>query len=105
MSDCFILASDSEGMSCSIIEAMLMGLPAIVTRVGGLPEAVRPGETGEVVPSEDPEALADAMVRFFTGDAASRMQPFLQGAAGEFSWEKMLESVHALGARLGLPTC
>jgi glycosyltransferase involved in cell wall biosynthesis len=78
--------------------------PVIVTTVGGLPEAVRPGETGYVVPPRDPEALARALVDFFATGAGVRMGPSLRGEAERFSWDAMGESVHALAARLGLPT-
>jgi glycosyltransferase involved in cell wall biosynthesis len=78
--------------------------PVVVTEVGGLPEAVRPGETGYVVPPRDPQALAAALVDFFTTGAAARMRPHLSGAAAGFSWAAMGAAVHAMGARLGLPS-
>jgi len=45
-SDIFILASQSEGLSCSIIEAMAVGLPAIVSNVGGNRELIKNGVNG-----------------------------------------------------------
>jgi D-inositol-3-phosphate glycosyltransferase len=78
--------------------------PVVVTRVGGLPEAVREGETGFVVPPGDPQALAQVLVEFFTTDAAARMAPALRGAAGAFSWPAMAAAVHRVGAALGVPT-
>jgi glycosyltransferase involved in cell wall biosynthesis len=42
---------------------LMAGTPAIVTRVGGMPEAIREGETGIVVPPKDSAALASAMSR------------------------------------------
>ena len=45
----------------TLAEAGARGLPAVVTRVGGMPEVVVDGETGRVVPPEDPAALADAL--------------------------------------------
>jgi glycosyltransferase involved in cell wall biosynthesis len=76
--------------------------PVIVTAVGGLPEAVRPGETGLVVAPADPAALSEALVRFFRTDLAASMRPHLLDAAAAFSWDRMREAVHELAARLGL---
>jgi glycosyltransferase involved in cell wall biosynthesis len=45
--------------------AFAFGLPVISTEVGGLPEVVRNGETGYIVPPMDANALADAVIRYF----------------------------------------
>jgi colanic acid/amylovoran biosynthesis glycosyltransferase len=60
-SDIFVLSSVSEGLCRSAEEAMAMGLPVITTDVGGMPEAVVDGREGLVVPTRDPQALADAI--------------------------------------------
>jgi glycosyltransferase involved in cell wall biosynthesis len=60
--DVFVLASIQEGLSIALIEAMLLGKPAVVTRVGGLPEVVEDGRQGFVVPASDPGALASRIV-------------------------------------------
>lgn len=52
---------DSESFGVAIIEASACELPVIVSDVGGLPEVVDNGETGYVVPSKDPEAIADKL--------------------------------------------
>jgi glycogen synthase len=46
------------------IEAMASGLPVIATRSGGLPEIIRSGFNGYLVPSNDPQALCDALLQF-----------------------------------------
>ena len=60
-SDVFVLSSRVEGNPLSVMEAMAAGLPVVSTAVGGVPELVREGETGLLVPSEDAAALAQAM--------------------------------------------
>jgi glycosyltransferase involved in cell wall biosynthesis len=58
--DVFTLSSRHEGLPISLLEAMAIGLPPIVTRVGGNAEVVREGLDGVLVPAEDPSALAAA---------------------------------------------
>jgi sugar transferase (PEP-CTERM/EpsH1 system associated) len=56
--DLFVLPSLAEGISNTILEAMATGLPVLATEVGGNPELVRVGETGTLVPRDDPESMA-----------------------------------------------
>jgi glycosyltransferase involved in cell wall biosynthesis len=60
-SDVFVLSSRWEGNPMSVMEAMAAGLPVVSTAVGGVPELVREGVTGLLVPSEDAGALAQAL--------------------------------------------
>ena len=62
--DIFVLPSLGEGISNTILEAMATGLPVIATRVGGNPELVQEGVTGQLVPPADPEALAQALLEY-----------------------------------------
>ena len=61
--DCFVLPSLAEGISNTILEAMASGLPVIATRVGGNADLVTAGTTGTIVPSADPEAMAQEIVK------------------------------------------
>jgi glycosyltransferase involved in cell wall biosynthesis len=58
-----------EGTPNAILEAMAAGLPVIATPVGGIPEVVRDGETGLIVPSNDRKALAEAILKLRQDEA------------------------------------
>lgn len=58
----FVSSSLSEGISLTLLEAMAVGLPVVTTAVGGNPEIVLDGQTGRLVPTIDPSALARAIV-------------------------------------------
>lgn len=61
----FVHPSVEEGMGQAVVEAMLAGVPVVVSDAGGLPEVV--GETGLVVPAGDPVALAAAIEQALEG--------------------------------------
>jgi sugar transferase (PEP-CTERM/EpsH1 system associated) len=61
----FVLPSQTEGVSLTILEAMARGLPVVATRVGGNPEVVADGQTGLLVPARAPAALAAALVQLY----------------------------------------
>ena len=60
-SDIFVLASHYEGYPVAVMEALAVGLPIVATAVGGIPEAVREGVEGLLVPPHEPHLLADAI--------------------------------------------
>jgi colanic acid/amylovoran biosynthesis glycosyltransferase len=60
-------SGDAEGFGIVFIEAQAMGLPVVSTRSGGIPEAVRHGETGLLVKEGDPHGLAQAILRLLEG--------------------------------------
>jgi len=63
--DLFVLSSHLEGLGSSLLDAMACGLPVVATRTGGIPEIVHHGETGLLVPTKDPEALARAIIELY----------------------------------------
>lgn len=73
-----VLTSRSEGMPVSLMEAMACGVPVVATAVGGIPEMIRDGCDGYVVPPDAPAAFADAIARLLA-DADHARQ--LGGAA------------------------
>ncbi len=62
ISDVFCLPSRSEGFSNALVEAMASGLPCVATRVGGNAEALADGESGFIVDSDDPQAMAERIL-------------------------------------------
>lgn len=63
MSDVLVLSSLREGLPNVILEALALAKPVVATRAGGIPEIIRDGETGLLVPPEEPEQLAEALLR------------------------------------------
>ncbi|NIA15128.1 MAG: glycosyltransferase [Nitrospiraceae bacterium] len=59
--DVFVLPSLNEGMGRVLLEAGAAATPAVATSVGGVPDIIRAGETGILVPPREPEALANAV--------------------------------------------
>lgn len=67
------LPSATEGLGLVVVEAMSQGLPVVGTRVGGIPELVRDGESGLLVGVHRPDELAAALLRL-AGDPALRLR-------------------------------
>ena len=101
-SDVFVLCSDSEGLSRSILEAMLAGLPIVATDVGGNAELVVEKRTGYLVPRNDAKTIAsrleqllrDPVLRQRFG-AAARTR-----ALSQFSHRGMVDAYAALYKKL-----
>ncbi|HWH31035.1 MAG TPA: glycosyltransferase family 4 protein [Egibacteraceae bacterium] len=86
---------DVEGLGIVYLEAQACGVPVLAGRSGGAPEALVPGETGEVVDGTSPEAVAGAIARLLDDRAALRRM----GAAGRAFVERRY-AWDAIGARL-----
>jgi len=66
---CRVAASgDRDGIPNVLVESLAMGLPAVGTKVSALPEIIRDGQTGLLVPPEDPEDMAAAMHKLLCED-------------------------------------
>ncbi|EMA41045.1 glycosyltransferase [Halococcus hamelinensis] len=68
LADAFVLSSTRESFGIVLLEAMAAKLPVVATDVQGIPEVVDHGRTGLLVPPNDPERLAEAMVEALRTD-------------------------------------
>src|SRR5581483_270320 len=82
-----------EGLGVSLLQASAAGVPIVACRAGGIPEAVRDGVNGLLVPPGDVQALKDAIARLL--DDRELAQRLGQGGrdlvACEFSLDSMVE--------------
>ena len=100
--DVFVLPSLAEGISNTILEAMASGLPVVATDVGGNAELVANGETGTIVPADDADALAEALLAFARDADAAHAAGRAARARAErlFSLDAMVAQYAALYERL-----
>ncbi len=70
--------------------------PVIATKVGGLPEVVKDGETGVLCDAGSPEALKDAIQRFFELNKTVDFAENIRNDAPRFSWEHMVDTIAEL---------
>jgi glycosyltransferase involved in cell wall biosynthesis len=89
--DAFVMSSLSEGLPMSLLQAFSVGLPAIVTDVGGMAEVVRLANAGIIVPSGDPREMSAAMLRL-TRNQEEREQ-FCRNAQDAFEAHFSLQSM------------
>jgi glycosyltransferase involved in cell wall biosynthesis len=94
----FVLPSQSEGISLTILEAMARGLPVVATRVGGTPEVVEDGETGLLVAARDSAALAHGILQLAGNPQEARRMGLAarQRAEMHFDVRKMVAQYEAL---------
>jgi glycosyltransferase involved in cell wall biosynthesis len=102
MADCFTLSSSSESFSMAALEAMAMGLPCVLTDVGGARELMRDGIGGAVVRSKDPVALAQGWRGIFQAQDTMRHERIRQHIVDNFSLKQCVERYeNVLGAKDG----
>lgn len=95
---CFALSSHLEGLCTSLLDAMACRVPVVATNTGGVPDLVRDGETGLLVPPRDSGALARSVARVL-GDAALRERLISQAhqfAMKDFTPERMVEKTETI---------
>jgi starch synthase len=102
----FACPSVYEPLGIVNLEAMACGTAVVASRVGGIPEVVADGETGLLVPPDDPSALASALNSLLgnPGRASAMGRAGRTRAVTEFSWQAVAARTAALyGEVTGLP--
>lgn len=99
----YVQPSSLENMSFSVLEAMSHGLPCIVTNAGALPEIIQDGDSGVIVPANDPAALAGAVSRVlrepqWSQHLGKRAQQVIAERHDFFEWKARIIEAH--GARM-----
>jgi glycosyltransferase involved in cell wall biosynthesis len=91
--DFFVLPSKSgEGLPLVALEAMACGLPVIATNVGGTSEIVTKNY-GKVVPPDNPDSLAEAIVEFSHGELSALKKDLRTMMEQKYSWDKNVEKL------------
>ncbi len=84
--DLLVLPSHSEGTPLVVMEALCCGTPVLATRVGGVPELIEPGTTGELVNPGEPGLLAAKLIDLLRSPAElARMRKAILGGNFDFS--------------------
>ncbi|MEL7061352.1 MAG: glycosyltransferase family 4 protein [Acidobacteriota bacterium] len=80
-----------------LLLALSLGVPVVATRVGGLPEMLADGEDAILVPPNEPEALADALVRVLGDDALkTRLSAGSRRVAEQHSWTSIAQRTESV---------
>ena len=95
--DCFVLPSLSEGLPFALMEALAVGLPVVVTAVGGMAELLHDEDDGLLVPAANSAALAAGIGRVLRDDdLAKRLREGARRTSGRFSLQGHVHKLRKL---------
>ncbi len=85
-----------EGFGLVLLEAGACGTPVVGARSGGIPDAIADGDSGLLVPADDPEASADALARLLSDPALARRMGDggRRRARGALSWDRAARAIY-----------
>jgi glycosyltransferase involved in cell wall biosynthesis len=97
---------DTEGLGVVLVEALSNWKPVVASKVGGIVDVIKDGETGLLVPEKDPDAIARAVLRLLDDpEYASRLG--VQGseyAANYFNWDRIMDRYEDIYRQLSAGT-
>ncbi len=96
--DALVNPSLSEGLPNVVLEAMALGVPVVATAVGGVPEIIKDGQTGFLVPPRDPPAMAKLLLHVcqHTDQAAKVAEAALQYVNDNLTFDKQYQELTAI---------
>lgn len=100
--DIFMMSSEFEGLPIALLEAMSMGCMPACTAAGGIPEVIKDGENGILVPVNDPQQLAVRLSAFLLqrDQLAARQQAARDTVVNHFSMQKMVGQLEKIYEQL-----
>jgi len=98
----FVLSSVAEGLPFALLEAMAAARPVVATTVGGVPELILDGQTGLLVPSKDPQALAEAVISLLKNPSRAEAMGVAarQRVLSHFTVDRMIAETEQIYRRL-----
>ena len=93
----FCLPTRAEPFGIAVVEAFHHRLPVVASNIGAMPDLVRNGESGRLVPPDNPAALADALVALLSDPAQCRRmgERGCEIAREHYSWDAVGDKVRA----------
>jgi colanic acid/amylovoran biosynthesis glycosyltransferase len=89
-------SGNTEGLPVVLMESLAVGVPVVATAVAGVPEIIRPGETGRLVGPADPFALAAAIEEVMDEDSNRFAEPGRRLIESEFSLSQSVSTLREL---------
>lgn len=95
--DLFVLPSSMETFPLVILEAMYAGLPIVATYVGGIPDIIKDGVNGFLVPPNDPQQLYERCLQLLKDDKLrNEFGTINKETAKNYTWSKIASSTYNL---------
>lgn len=95
-SDAVVLPYKSATQSGIVQVAVNFCMPVITTNVGGIGEVIEDGKTGFVVEKENPEKLAQAIIRFYNEDKEKEFTDNMKSLKDKYSWQNFVKGMFEL---------
>jgi len=100
--DLTVLTSANEGLPVAVIESLSSGTPVVATRVGGVPELVRDGETGYIVEPGNIDSIAEGLLKAIADPAKTAAMGRLaqEETIRKYSIERLIRDIEELYGKL-----